>query len=275
MISKKVYAFGCSMTSYHYPTWADIIGHKIQSFENWGKAGAGNQYIFNSIVECDARNNLGPNDTVLILWSGLARLDSYLINHWKHVLNNYDNHCPDGYEILSYAYMHAVDQLLQMRQVNYRMMTWMDYDQNSATGKIYKSTLDRLTRVRFRPNNQKYLLLDQLNFVKEFGPLYQRLAGPDWPSLKQLYTNTYTVSPAIRQELDEFYKQVQVHKKYQNQKANIDTHPLPLDHLDMIVKYLPEFSIDDQTVQWIKHIQGQLLAGQPFEFAKKTPKQRL
>ena len=46
----RIFAFGCSLTQYFYPTWADILIHHYKSEgttigENWGRSGAGNQYI--------------------------------------------------------------------------------------------------------------------------------------------------------------------------------------------------------------------------------------
>ena len=38
----RLYTFGCSMTSYFYPTWADILGQEFSYYENWGEPGAGN-----------------------------------------------------------------------------------------------------------------------------------------------------------------------------------------------------------------------------------------
>ena len=46
----RTFAFGCSLTQYFYHTWADILIHHYKQEgatvgENWGRSGAGNQYI--------------------------------------------------------------------------------------------------------------------------------------------------------------------------------------------------------------------------------------
>ena len=79
---KRFFAFGCSMTNYYWPTWADIIGREIPFYENWGKGGAGNQFIFNSIIECSLRNHITKNDLVGIMWTSCSREDRYVDDSW-------------------------------------------------------------------------------------------------------------------------------------------------------------------------------------------------
>ena len=50
MIKGRLFTFGCSMTKYYYPTWADILGKHWEYFENWAEPGGGNQFIFNSLA---------------------------------------------------------------------------------------------------------------------------------------------------------------------------------------------------------------------------------
>ena len=46
---KRIFTFGCSFTNYLWSTWANILGYEFREaeFYNFGKSGAGNQYIFN------------------------------------------------------------------------------------------------------------------------------------------------------------------------------------------------------------------------------------
>ena len=79
---KRFFAFGCSFTHYFWPTWADIIGREIPYYENWGKGAAGNQFIFNSIIECNLRNKFNEDDLVIAMWSSCSREDRYLNGNW-------------------------------------------------------------------------------------------------------------------------------------------------------------------------------------------------
>lgn len=90
----RIFAFGCSLTQYFYPTWADIL---ITHYEeentatgmNWGKSGAGNQYINTRIWEANAVHKFTKDDIILIQWSNMFREDRY------HEDNGW--YCPGGF----------------------------------------------------------------------------------------------------------------------------------------------------------------------------------
>lgn len=82
---KRFFAFGCSFTNYKWPTWADIIGKDVEVYVNWATQGAGNYFIFNSVMEADARYNFTKDDLVIIFWSIKEREDRYLGDTWVHV----------------------------------------------------------------------------------------------------------------------------------------------------------------------------------------------
>jgi len=76
-MANRLFAFGCSFTNYKYWTWANILAHKYDAFENWGQAGAGNQFIFHSFMEADQRHRFGAGDTVIVCWTDVMREDRY------------------------------------------------------------------------------------------------------------------------------------------------------------------------------------------------------
>jgi len=73
----RLFTFGCSFTNYRWSTWADCLAPEFDSFENWGQSGAGNHYIFNSIMEADQRYHFGAGDTVVVCWTNVMREDRY------------------------------------------------------------------------------------------------------------------------------------------------------------------------------------------------------
>ena len=278
---KRVFAFGCSMTKYHYPTWADIIGRNYPHFENWGRIGAGNQYIFNSIMECDLRNNLGPEDLVMVSWTSLSRLDCYQFNEWTHFHklfadknNNIPANCVDGYEILNYAWIYAVHEFLSSKKVNVVSMTVVDYDQRSRAGKLYAGTLKKIHKVKMA-KNLKWYPPPNLKFEEHFSLLYNRLAGPDWPGLKEIAAGKTADNPAIQKEVEEFLIETKKDSRYTTSPGVVDAHALPSQYLDLIDKYLSNFTVSPETRKWALDIEEKLLAGKPYEFDQKLPGQRL
>ena len=79
---KRLFTFGCSFTNYYWPTWADIISQDYDYFQNWGKIGGGNKFIYLSLVECHQRNKFTPDDTIMLMWSSQAREDRYIKDEW-------------------------------------------------------------------------------------------------------------------------------------------------------------------------------------------------
>lgn len=85
---KRFFAFGCSLTNYLWPTWADIIAQDIPVYENWGARGGGNHFIFNSIIEADSQHQFTSDDLIIVVWSSKEREDRYHNNRWIHDTNS-------------------------------------------------------------------------------------------------------------------------------------------------------------------------------------------
>lgn len=83
---QRFFAFGCSFTRYHWPTWADILGKEFGSgsFYNLAQPAAGNEFIFHSLMDAQTVHRFEPNDLVIIQWSNFAREDRYIDGSWKH-----------------------------------------------------------------------------------------------------------------------------------------------------------------------------------------------
>jgi len=71
----RLFAFGCSYTSWNWPTWADFYAHNFNYYENWGHAGLGNRAIAERVAECNLKNNFTKDDTVIVQWSSYLRHD--------------------------------------------------------------------------------------------------------------------------------------------------------------------------------------------------------
>jgi hypothetical protein len=208
---KRLFTFGCSFTSYSWSTWADIIGQDFDFFENWGQLGAGNQYIFNSIVECNQHYRFTKRDTVVVCWTNIFREDRYIYK-WRGVGNLYTQELYDrqwvkqfvterGHLIRDIASIKAVKTMLEHWQVSWKFLAMVPIDQTDKY------------RANQRPHN-----LDVLD-------LYQDVVGAIAPSYWEVLKD--------------------------RPKASFDLHPLPADHLYYVDQILPEFKVSDQTRQAI------------------------
>lgn len=71
----RFFAFGCSYTSYSWPTWADLLQVHFDNAENWGMAGIGNSAIAERIAEANVKNNFNKDDVIIVQWSSHLRND--------------------------------------------------------------------------------------------------------------------------------------------------------------------------------------------------------
>lgn len=81
---KRVFAFGCSFTSYTYPTWADIIFNETDAeCYNFGMPGMGNLGIASRIAEANTMFNFCETDLVLVMYSTVFREDRWIEGIWR------------------------------------------------------------------------------------------------------------------------------------------------------------------------------------------------
>jgi hypothetical protein len=74
----KLIVSGCSFTKYLWPTWFDFLKNHFDVSINYGKIGAGNQYIARQILN----NPIEKDTTVVAMWSGFTRFDHIINQEW-------------------------------------------------------------------------------------------------------------------------------------------------------------------------------------------------
>jgi hypothetical protein len=241
----RFFAFGCSFTvSHDRLTWADIIGREFDFYENWAKAGAGNQYIFNQLVECNTRRKFTLDDTVIIMWTSITREDRYVKNQggWfgKGSVYNFNNTdayseewikkfaCERGYLIRDLATITAARDLLQYWGVKYKFLAMMPLANPSELTE-HKSVID---------DNQDVI------------DLYKHTLSEIKPSVFEVIFNSKNWN-----------------KKHSKFGAYVhdgirDPHPDPYEALEYVQKVLPEISLSQRTIDWVND----------FKLGDPTPK---
>lgn len=76
----KIFAYGCSFTSYNWPSYADILGIQYEVY-NKGASGSGNERIFYYLMQDIKENNISKNDIVILQWSGTERFNYLKTNN--------------------------------------------------------------------------------------------------------------------------------------------------------------------------------------------------
>jgi hypothetical protein len=270
----RLFAFGCSFTNYRWPTWADILGREFSYYENWGKCGAGNHFIFNSLNECILRNNITHTDTVIIMWTNISREDRYINNTWQSSGNIYTQKYYDqqfiekyvdekGYLIRDLAFIHSAKKLLEHIGCNHIFLSMVpitNFNQYIPKNlsdvddvvNLYKDVIDFIRPSvyeeifqfdwhsrPFKFNEDKYNLLSEEK--------YNLMSGREWPSFNDfLNKNFKNIKKSIIKELTTFYDLCF------NKRHNF--HPTPMEHLDYVRSTMSEFIITKSTVDWVSEI---------------------
>lgn len=115
---KRLIVTGCSFTNYLPPTWPWFLSEKFEETYNFGKPGAGNEYIFNSLVDADSMLKFNSEDVIIVMWSGFFRIDrSRLdINENWHSSGDISHWPKEDYLYFSHYFS---DDLLVKKSVNY------------------------------------------------------------------------------------------------------------------------------------------------------------
>lgn len=230
---KRLFTFGCSFTQYwRWPTWADILGRQSPQFENWGLCGAGNCYMFYSLMECHQRHGLGADDSVFIMWTNTSREDRYVQDRWLQGGNVYwlannplgesyirQFACERGYLIRDLAVISATQKLLESWGCIYRFfsmvpLTRSNHDSDLGDNPALATTSDQDVRNLYH---------DVLNRIEP--SVYDVVFGGDWLG-----------RPGIPDHND-------AHRR--------DFHPTPLEHIEYLDAVMPGHVTDD-TREWIR-----------------------
>jgi len=230
--SGRLFTFGCSFTRYHWATWADIMAQEYDFYENWGNTGGGNQFIFNSLIECHQRHHFTSSDTVVIMWTNISREDRYVRRSWLLPGNIYsqNTYSPEfvkqfadtrGYLIRDLATITAAKDLLDLWQVNYEFLSMVpvdaadQYSPNRAIApdvlELYSGTLQKI-----KPS------------------IYETVFDFDW-----LRKFTPEEQAAYRDPA----------------RSGPDPHPRPRDYLEYLGQVLPEFAISPELRIWTEQQQ--------------------
>lgn len=139
-IPKRLFTFGCSFTNYIWPTWANIIAFDLDvPLYNYGASGAGNQYIFNSIMQADNYYNFNQDDLVIVCWTNISREDRYIQGAWQLQGNIYTQSYYDSDFIKKYvneinsalrdfAMIKASYEFLKSKNCQYHFLKMLDFE---------------------------------------------------------------------------------------------------------------------------------------------------
>ena len=69
----RLFVFGCSLTKYDWPTWADYIGASFNEYYNYALPGASNGYATSKMIDLISNIKLKDTDVLIFMVTGLGR----------------------------------------------------------------------------------------------------------------------------------------------------------------------------------------------------------
>lgn len=269
LASKRLFTFGCSFTNYVWPTWADIMSHDYDYFENWGKIGAGNHFILYSLIEAIQRKNITKSDTVAVMFTSIGREDRWIKGQWltpgsvyasqldENYIKNFTD--PTGFAITNVAIIESIIRIISNLGCKFHLMSTvpllmvddsfkhlifkLNQDVESQVYRLYNNSLQQIHpsvyQLIFNNNwdsrNQVLIPRARRMALNIFKNQYKTCAGNDWPSFEDFVNGAVDhVGKSIWNEIDQQFDFVAWRDRINTCRQ--DSHPTPLEHFEYLEK---------------------------------------
>ena len=296
-MKNRLFTFGCSFTQYRWPTWADILSQEYSYFQNWGKGGAGNHYIFYSLVEFIARNDISKDDTIIVMWTSVAREDRYLKGKWfsngsiynskypKEYIKKFTD--PDGYLVMNLALIHACKEILEKLECKYHflltvpLLTVDDSGMFHATHNldtelysVYKETITKINEGIYEyifqgdwHSRSKKTNEDKLKKLKYD---YNKIKQLKWLDYDDYINATYEESiTLLNSNIEEQY---QFRAQYNKLNRFDDMHLTPMEHFEYL-EHIDILPLSNKQKKYAEYWNFMVL-NKSCEFSINKPKNR-
>ena len=213
----RLFTFGCSFTQYFWPLWPEILSYELNvPLYNFGRCGAGNQYIFNMLMQADNVYKFNNDDLIIVSWTNVCREDRFKKHTWHTPGNIFSQSIysknfveewgdPIGYCLRDFATIKSTTSFLKNKQCQYSMLSMcnlLDIVDQWDTNKKFPDLIDQIS-------NLYYDTLSEIN--------------------KSFYEILWNNDLSVKYDLDS-----KIHRKF------VDGHPLLIEclkYLEIIYEY--------------------------------------
>lgn len=225
---ERIFTFGCSFTDYLWTTWPEYISLDLNiPLWNYGRSGAGNQFMANMVTQADSIHNFNEKDLIMISWSNVCREDRWFNGGWVTPGNIYSQDAYDSNFVKKYV--DPVGCLL--RDLSIISLT-LGYLQNKKCQYHFFSMCDLIEQVdqgdtnHVDADNHQYqnILKTYSKTIKEIKPSFYKIL---WNN--DIYHNKFVVENNL----------------FKNKFS--DGHPNPLEHFSYLEKLFVDHKFKDTT----------------------------
>ena len=254
---RRLFAFGCSYTSYAWPTWANFLGIEFAEVQNWGMSGLGNRAIAERVAEANMKYKFCENDVVIVQWSSHIRNDWW---HQEEILGR-----PRGWKTMGSIFGYLNEKLYDKKWIDtfFFEPAFIMHTLNniSLTQGLLKSTgcewyMTSIGDIRMLGSDLRKdpTYGEQTEFVEKMGETTEKLAWKMVPEL-QVYEKPIWEDHADHwlmglEELCNGYPQLTyMFYDIPSRLQFYDFHPSPRQHVLWIEKELKErLNVSDETM---------------------------
>ncbi len=152
-MNKRFFSFGCSFTSWKWPTWNDYIGLNFDEYYTLGCGGADNKNILYRLLQADRKYKFTSNDCVMVMFTSFNRLSYIDKHHYIHNIGDIVDHNVKAHPMGknynfatavydSYIAIQSIKSILDSKNVKYEFLQSMKHnfynDDFEARGEIKK-----------------------------------------------------------------------------------------------------------------------------------------
>jgi hypothetical protein len=229
---KRLFAFGCSFTKYHWACWPEIVAEELDvPFYNYGKSGAGNQFIANMITQADIKHKFTEDDLIMVCWTNVSREDKWINGEWITPGNIYTQNVysddyvkkwadPLGYLVRDCATISLVNGYLKNTNCQFHFFSMCDLH--------YTFDLNENNKINDNMKDTYKQLCDAYNEILSMPSFYNLLWHND------IHENKFKL---MKQEYGDYFN---------------DGHPNPLDHLNFLFCLFPQYKFKESTIRKAK-----------------------
>jgi hypothetical protein len=248
---KRLFAFGCSFTNYAWSMWPEIIAYDLNiPLYNFGKTGAGNQYIANTIAQADARYCFNDEDLVIVAWTNVCREDRWKNGEWILPGNIFSQDVynqkwvnkwvdPLGLIVRDLGSIHLVNQVLSKSNCQYHFLSMLDIISDIDQWNLTSNNFENLTKINPNTGQETKIIDDLLN-------IYQ-------PDIEKINNSFYNVLWNNDIQL----KITQEQKRFSSQFD--DGHPWPDESLRYLESIFSNHKFKNETKEKVLDVSSSII----------------